>query len=54
MATEKQRYAERLTAMVEYAENTRFCREQLLLHYFGEDEAPVCGHCDVCRGKVKN
>ena len=50
----QQRYAERLTAMVEYAENTRFCREQLLLHYFGEDEAPVCGHCDVCRGKVKS
>ena len=47
----RERYVERLTAMVEYAENTRFCREQLLLHYFGEDTAPVCGRCDICRNK---
>jgi ATP-dependent DNA helicase RecQ len=47
----QQQYAERLTAMLEYAENTRFCREQLLLHYFGEEQAPVCHSCDVCRAK---
>lgn len=43
------RYAERLRAMVEYAEQTQFCREQILLSYFGEDDAEVCGTCDVCR-----
>ena len=47
----QQQYAERLTAMLEYAENTRFCREQLLLHYFGEEEASVCHRCDICRSK---
>ncbi|MGN1247638.1 MAG: helicase-related protein, partial [Paludibacteraceae bacterium] len=42
-------YAERLRAMVEYAEQKQFCREQLLLGYFGELDAPPCSHCDVCR-----
>ncbi|MGN0235717.1 MAG: RecQ family ATP-dependent DNA helicase [Paludibacteraceae bacterium] len=46
-------YAERLRAMVEYAEQKQFCREQLLLGYFGESDAPPCGHCDVCRGRNK-
>ena len=44
-------YTERLEAMVEYAEQKQFCREQLLLGYFGELDAPPCGHCDVCRQK---
>ena len=44
-------YTERLRAMVEYAEQKQFCREQLLLGYFGELSAPPCGHCDVCRNK---
>ena len=43
------RYSTRLKAMVEYAEQRQFCREQLLLGYFGENDAPACGHCDVCR-----
>ena len=44
-------YTERLEAIVEYAEQKQFCREQLLLGYFGELDAPPCGHCDVCRQK---
>ncbi|MCQ2345194.1 MAG: RecQ family ATP-dependent DNA helicase [Paludibacteraceae bacterium] len=44
-----ERYAYRLHAMIEYAENRQFCRQQLLLSYFGEDNAPVCKHCDICR-----
>lgn len=48
------RYSTRLKAMVEYAEQTQFCREQLLLGYFGENDAPACGHCDVCRTMSKN
>ncbi len=47
------RYAERLKAMVEYAENQQFCRSQLLLAYFGETAAPLCGTCDVCRRQKK-
>lgn len=46
-------YITRLQAMIEYAEQTHFCREQLLLAYFGEVDAPVCGHCDVCRTRAK-
>ncbi len=28
---------------------SRDCRQQWILQYFGEDEAGVCGICDVCR-----
>lgn len=45
----QQHYRDRLMAMVEYAEQTQFCREQVLLAYFGEADAEVCTHCDVCR-----
>ncbi len=45
----KEQYVERLRAMVEYAEQTQFCRSQVLLQYFGQSDAPVCGTCDVCR-----
>ncbi|MCQ2312724.1 MAG: RecQ family ATP-dependent DNA helicase [Paludibacteraceae bacterium] len=47
----KDQYVERLRAMVEYAEQTQFCRSQLLLHYFGQSDAPTCGTCDVCRSR---
>lgn len=42
------RYADKLKAMVEYAEQQQFCREQILLAYFGENDAHPCSHCDVC------
>ena len=45
----QQRYVQKLTAMVEYADQTQFCREQVLLAYFGETDAVACGHCDICR-----
>lgn len=47
------RYAERLKAMVEYAENQQFCRSQVLLSYFGETDAAPCGTCDICRARMK-
>lgn len=43
------RFVQKLQAMVEYADQTQFCREQVLLAYFGETDAVACGHCDVCR-----
>ncbi len=47
----RQTYAEKIQAMIEYAEQTQFCREQLLLGYFGETDALPCGKCDVCIDK---
>ncbi len=43
------RYIAKLQAMLEYADQNQFCREQVLLSYFGEKNAAPCGHCDVCR-----
>ncbi len=45
----QERFLSKLHAMLEYADQTQFCREQLLLAYFGETSAVPCGHCDVCR-----
>ena len=47
----RQQYINKLKAMVEYADNTLYCRSQLLLSYFGENDADICGSCDVCRSK---
>ena len=45
----KTHYVEKLKAMVEYADNQLYCRSQLLLSYFGENDAITCGTCDICR-----
>lgn len=51
---EKQRrYTEKLMAMLEYAEQTQFCRQQLLVGYFGETTDCTCGECDICRTTQK-
>ncbi len=46
----ERRDREKLECMVQlcYA-NT--CRQQWVLEYFGEENAPICGSCDVCRGE---
>ena len=49
----KNHYANKLKAMVEYAENKHYCRSQVLLSYFGENDAPTCGTCDICRANNK-
>ncbi|MEX1114923.1 MAG: ATP-dependent DNA helicase RecQ [Akkermansiaceae bacterium] len=39
---------EKLKAMVEMC-YSRVCRQKWILMYFGEEDAGVCGSCDVCR-----
>ncbi|MBL7776107.1 MAG: RecQ family ATP-dependent DNA helicase [Saprospiraceae bacterium] len=46
----KERSRNRLEAAIRYAE-TRQCRSQLLLAYFGENSSPACGICDICTGR---
>lgn len=46
----KQRAEERVEAAIRYAE-TRRCRAQQLLSYFGEQDSAPCGICDVCTGR---
>jgi len=46
----KKRYYNNIQAAIQYAEKNR-CRSKLLLAYFDEKEAPLCGQCDVCTGR---
>jgi ATP-dependent DNA helicase RecQ len=50
----KNHYVSKLKAMLEYAENQHYCRSQVMLGYFGENDAPVCGTCDICRANNKH
>ena len=50
----QERFVSKINAMLEYAEQTQFCREQVLLAYFGETNASVCGRCDVCRERASH
>lgn len=50
----KAEYAERIKAMIGYAENDYICRSRQLLRYFGEVRSSDCGRCDVCRSHSKN
>lgn len=44
----KEKFEERILAMINYCQNNRVCRSRQLLRYFGETESTDCGHCDVC------
>ena len=39
---------EKLQAVVDYAQSSR-CRQSVILQYFGDPQATVCGTCDNCR-----
>ena len=43
----KKRARERIDQMIAYVRELH-CRSQQLVGYFGEKDAPRCGHCDVC------
>ena len=44
----KRRYADRISAMINYLQTDNQCRSRQLLAYFGEYSSHDCGHCDVC------
>ena len=49
----KQRFAERIEKMIDYASTTNQCRSRMLLRYFGEDNPNDCGYCDVCTDRKR-
>ncbi|MBR4898285.1 MAG: RecQ family ATP-dependent DNA helicase [Prevotella sp.] len=44
----KQRFIERIEAMIDYSTDNSHCRSRMLLRYFGEENRHDCGQCDVC------
>ena len=46
--TLRQRYADRIQAMLAYVQTNDQCRSRQLLRYFGEENDHDCGQCDVC------
>lgn len=44
----RQRYTDRIKAMLQYAQTGNQCRSRQLLRYFGEQNGHDCGQCDVC------
>ncbi|MFW6370531.1 MAG: helicase-related protein, partial [Bacteroidota bacterium] len=48
----KKIYENRLNKVLAYAGTSNRCRSQLLLDYFGQQNVPLCGQCDVCRKRA--
>ena len=44
----RERYEKRIRELLRYASSDTLCRNQFLLSYFGQLDAPRCGRCDVC------
>ena len=44
----KEKFEERIAAMINYIQNDYTCRNRQLLRYFGEDRSTDCACCDVC------
>ncbi|MDE5421304.1 RecQ family ATP-dependent DNA helicase [Ancylomarina sp. DW003] len=47
----KEKFEEKIKAVVQYAESPDTCRSKMLLEYFGQLRAPNCGECDICKEK---
>ena len=43
---------DKLRDMIAFAKNTKDCRMQSIMKYFGETSSKTCGKCDVCLKKV--
>lgn len=50
----KERYRNRLDAMLNYAYSLNRCRSSLLLEYFGQSGTEDCGRCDYCKRNENN
>jgi ATP-dependent DNA helicase RecQ len=48
-AIRKQRFLDRVDAVIHYAAQIEQCRSVILLSYFGQKDAMPCGECDICR-----
>jgi ATP-dependent DNA helicase RecQ len=44
----RERYIARIKSVLDYAQEENFCRNQVLLTYFGEKNTKPCGKCDIC------
>ncbi len=44
----KERYKEKINAVISYANQNTICRQVVLLNYFDELSGNKCGYCDVC------
>jgi ATP-dependent DNA helicase RecQ len=49
----ERRDRDKLKSMVELC-YARTCRQQWILGYFGEEDADICGNCDICRDSEGN
>lgn len=50
----RERYQNRISAILAYATNDQACRSRQLLLYFGQKDAPTCGKCDYCLKKTES
>lgn len=42
----------KINAVIAYAESKNSCHSKYLLEYFGQNYAPECGKCDICKSKL--
>lgn len=47
----KEKYEDRIQAMIDYATHENLCRSRILLAYFGEESTENCMVCDICLTK---
>lgn len=46
----KAEFEHRIATVIQYAETDNRCRSEMLVGYFGEQQATPCGICDYCAG----
>jgi len=51
LETRRQAEHDKLRRVLDFARSRR-CRQLIVLEYFGDPEATICGRCDNCRGKA--
>ncbi|MCQ2250170.1 MAG: RecQ family ATP-dependent DNA helicase [Bacteroidales bacterium] len=49
----REKYQQRINAMIKYCMNDQQCRSRQLTEYFGETDGEDCGECDVCRARKR-